>query len=480
MLLNYLQYTYMPKSKFSDPVKLTLDLNNFRVTPQENEIQAIQALHDIRPDDFNGLIDSFLENGYLPEENILVLEKELPDGKKQIVAEGNRRVACIKLIRKSVYLDNFSFPEKLKTKISSAPQEIKDELKTVPCIHYSSTEEDACLKAVARIHGRKTPASRTQWTALAKMRHDRKNGQSKPALDMLEKYLLNGSNFKVLQQTLWAADYPITVLDAALPKIANRLDYDSTKDLVSRYPQISYQLELEDLLQKIGLKQIGFDIIREKKEFNEKKWLDHFFGDEEEAVNVIADNTQNKGVSEGSSQAKNTGIGTPTASEEAVIPQQKQNIKSAPSVDTQKALRQNLQSLTISGQDTSKISKIRKEMLNLSLSKYNIAFILLYRSFVELSADKYCDIHNISKNNSKGRKLELNKILLKIMDDKLNKDSSYKDRLSSSRREINKRDNLFSTNSINDVVHGPYFMITSKEICIGFNNMLPLLRLLYS
>ena len=73
---------------------LSLDLTNYRTIPQKDENDAINALITIDPDWFWALMDSLLEDGYNPTENIIVLHS---DG-KYVVREGNRRIAVLKII----------------------------------------------------------------------------------------------------------------------------------------------------------------------------------------------------------------------------------------------------------------------------------------------------------------------------------------------------------------------------------------------
>ena len=77
------------------PVKeLRLDLRNFRTVPQTSEIKALHTMISINPERFWALMESLLDTGYLPTENIIVLKD-----KKGVyhVKEGNRRIGALKL-----------------------------------------------------------------------------------------------------------------------------------------------------------------------------------------------------------------------------------------------------------------------------------------------------------------------------------------------------------------------------------------------
>lgn len=59
--------------------ELVLDLKNYRTVAQDNEIDAIKAMITISPDYFWGLMNSLLDDGYLPTENIIILRENNVD-----------------------------------------------------------------------------------------------------------------------------------------------------------------------------------------------------------------------------------------------------------------------------------------------------------------------------------------------------------------------------------------------------------------
>lgn len=98
---------------------LGLDLNNYRTVAQNNEVDAIKAMITISPDYFWGLMKSLLEDGYLPTENIIVLN----DKKTNLVKEGNRRIAALKIIHGYINSNNFDLPSAIEKQIKSLSQE---------------------------------------------------------------------------------------------------------------------------------------------------------------------------------------------------------------------------------------------------------------------------------------------------------------------------------------------------------------------
>ena len=78
----------MAITKHQKVADLNLDLANYRTVHQPDEEHAVNSLIAIHPSYFWGLMESLLEDGYSPTENILVVKR---DG-VLTVKEGNRRM----------------------------------------------------------------------------------------------------------------------------------------------------------------------------------------------------------------------------------------------------------------------------------------------------------------------------------------------------------------------------------------------------
>ena len=227
----------MPTTKPLAVAELKLDLSNFRTVPQTNEVEAVEALISINPDYFWGLMNSLLDDGYLPTENVLV-QSDGATPPVLTVKEGNRRIATLKLIHKLVPVPStIQIPEGIQAKIDNLSDAWRKENSTVPCAVYDPAEADTVDKIIGLAHGKGEKAGRAQWNAVARARHNRaNNGASEPALDMLEKYLHHGTNRTDLQARRWAGDYPLTVLDETLKKFHKALGAASVRDLINQYP----------------------------------------------------------------------------------------------------------------------------------------------------------------------------------------------------------------------------------------------------
>jgi hypothetical protein len=89
------------KIEYSDLSDLYLDASNPRLGRQntERQLRQEQVLEAMKDWTLNELALSFLENGFWPQEALLVVEELLNGRKRRVVVEGNRRLAALKLLK---------------------------------------------------------------------------------------------------------------------------------------------------------------------------------------------------------------------------------------------------------------------------------------------------------------------------------------------------------------------------------------------
>src|ERR1035438_9772226 len=83
---------------YSDLSDLYLDASNPRLGRQntDRQLSQEQVLEAMKDWTLNELALSFLENGFWPQEALLVVEELLNGQKRRVVIEGNRRLAALK------------------------------------------------------------------------------------------------------------------------------------------------------------------------------------------------------------------------------------------------------------------------------------------------------------------------------------------------------------------------------------------------
>lgn len=448
----------MPKTIQEEIKLLQLDLNNFRTIPQPDEEHAINAMIAINPDRFWPLMESLLDDGYEPTENIIVLRTN----GGLVVKEGNRRVGVLKLILGLV--GGIEIPDNLTKKVEALSTEWKAQNVIVPCAIYESTEAVTVEKLVARTHAKGEKAGRDNWNAVAKARFGRdKKGQPEPGLDLLEKYLRSGKNLSLQQTERWAGEYPLTVLDEAIQKLSPHLGYHSANELGSQYPKKHKKL-LESILYDIGIAHLGFKELRDNTAF----WAASY--------DVVA----NKSVSLPGTQPSAT-LGKQPAVSPSVRSLGKSTAVTAYASNDPKSVRKKLKSFHVKGVGRDKLVTLLNEIKGLKHEKHPHAFCFLFRSMFELSAIAYCADHKAhggpSTQKNDGRNKELAVVLGEITNHMTGngKNKGKVKLLHGATAELGKKDGILSVTSMNQLVHNPSFSIQPPDISIMFGNVFPLL-----
>lgn len=465
--------------------ELKLDLKNYRTTPQKNEIDAINAMISIKPDKFFGLMESILEDGYLHTENIIILETA---PKYYIVKEGNRRTACLKLIHQIYNLDEFNIPASILASIKAIePQWLMDNSQ-ISCVIYDLSESAIADRIVSLTHAKGEKAGRDKWTSVATARHNRDvNNKPEPALDLLEKYLVQGRNLSSQQKERWAGDYNVTVLAEAIAKTHSRFEVSTVAELVTKYPKIIYKDGLEELMRDIGLEMIGFPKIRNT---NEDFALAY-------GINPIivvppvpvpapappanATTPPTQPVTGASPVIPNT---PPTPPQQPINTPSTATPPATPAPKPPKALALNdpknvtklLKSLTPRGNRT-KVVTLKNEILKLKINDNPIAFCFILRSMFEISAKEYC-VENSIPTSKNGRDKSLVDLLSDVHKHLTTNGTNLPmvKILHGAMLNITTPDRILSVTSMNHLVHNPSFSIIPADICTLFAVIFPLLE----
>jgi hypothetical protein len=229
---------------------LRLDLTNYRTIPQKDELSAIQAMITMDSAHFWGLMESLIDDGFTPTENLIVLTTPKAEF---VVKEGNRRASVMKLCMGLVSTVDMDIPQALQIKLNNLSSDWLTENASIPCAVFSIAEEKDVKKIVSRVHAKLDPASRVKWESIAKARFNRDIGEQVPGLDMFDKFLNLSKELAPTQAQKWAGDYPITILDAAIQKLAPRLGYKSSRELSDGYPAaVNHRKAIDLIMDQCG------------------------------------------------------------------------------------------------------------------------------------------------------------------------------------------------------------------------------------
>jgi hypothetical protein len=461
----------MPQTLPTAVKDLRLDLKNFRTVPQPDEIRSVQAFVSIDEDRFWALMDSLLEeDGYLPTENVLVLKSRGKGG--LVVKDGNRRIAALKLIHGYLPTSAVSVPSYILSKIGALTPTWKKANEAVPCAIYNAAEAATVDRIVTLAHGKGEKAGKNAWTAVARARHNRDvNNGNEPALDLLEKYLHQGKNITSHDAERWAGAYPLSVLEEAMKRLAQRVGAISVRDFADKYPAILHRDAFEKILNAIGNDQIGFPTIRQTADFA--------IGFGFPAIATQPTTPSQPAVPAGPIGAPPTlsgPVSTPPAAS-PTVPSNQPPVIIAVAMNDPRAVKRTLRSFVPRGNNRSKVVTLLDEARKLDVAKTPLAFCFLLRSMFEISAKAYCDDHNISTQKQNGE----NKFLVELLRDVTNhltnqkKNKAMVKELHGALAELAKQDGMLSVTSMNQLVHNPAFSIIPGDVALLFGNVFPLL-----
>ncbi len=454
----------------------------------------------VSPDRFWALVDSLLDDGYLPTENVIVTKAAGADAPK-IVREGNRRIAGLKLIHGHLPKSGITVPPEIAKKIKAITDEWKLDNLAVPCVIYGPKEAEVVDRIVTLTHGKGEKAAREEWKAIARARHNRDANQaSEPGLDLLEKFFKVARNVSKEQTDNWAGTYPITVLDEAIKKLAPRVGVANAPELAKKYPKVNHRDALDAIIKDIGLQKIRFETIRTAKEdfavsygvpLPTEKTSSGEGGTTGEAGSGAssgsAGGSGQQGTGSGSSGAGNGGSagnsgGTSSAGASTGIGKK----TAAVSINDPKAVMRTLRKFTPLGANREKVVTLKKEMLTLKLDKAPTAFCFLLRSMFEISAKAYCEDHKKSGGPSSKDASGKDKALVDVLRSiaaHLTNNNTDKDAikiLHGAMTQLGKPEGLLSVTSMNQLVHNPKFSVLPGDVASLFGNVYPLLAAMNS
>ncbi|MEM1223290.1 MAG: hypothetical protein AAGH40_11045 [Verrucomicrobiota bacterium] len=450
---------------------LSLDLSNFRTVQQADEVHAANALIAIHPEWFWALMESLIEDGYSPTENIIVLKGS---NGELVVKEGNRRISSLKLIHGII--KGVELPDHISEAIKNLSDEWKKTNEIVPCAVYPQKDAAFVDKLVSRTHGKGETSGRDKWTSVARARYARdQNGKSEPGLDALELYLEHGKNLTAAQAERWAGDYPLTVLDEALKKLAPLLGSSTAIELVSLFPK-KHKRILDKVMLHIGTSQLGFKQLRSKVAF----WgADYGLQDPDLPEDSADSNGSKQSNTSGTTNASGEGSSASTSNQNSGQPRGKG--VALPANDP-KSVRKRLKAFKVRGKGREKVATLVDELRRIKLEDFPHAFCFLLRSAFEISAKAYCADHKARGGPSHKKKGGQDKALVDVLRDITNhmtknmQDKSKVKELHGAMTELAKANGLLSVTSLNQLVHHPSFSVTPSDISITFTNLFPLLE----
>lgn len=466
----------MPKITPHPVNDLRIDLENYRTLPVTTEIEAVHALISLNPDYFWDLTRSLIASGYDGTENIIALKSG--KGGVLIVREGNRRIGSLKLIHGILPSGKFEVPADIEAMLTKLPQSWKTENAEVPCNVYEEKDAEIVKRLVARTHARGETSGRLNWKAIARARYNRNELLgSEPGLDLLEAYLQSAKNISEEDREYWGGEYPLTVLDEALQRIAPRLNFSTAREVVKK---ALADASLQKILGKV-IHDIGTDTLQ-TRHLRPSSWGPQYGFPEAPAP--VASATAPTSVSGASSAPSSTISAAPLAA----VPVAAVPVISGASGKTvrtlalgdPKSVRRELRRFVPKGKRSSKVVDLLEEAKQLKFEKTPICFCFLLRSMFEISVRDYCATYRLPTTEvKKGGTRE--KSLADLLVDagahivSTTSDSGIKGKIRTASAEIKSPHSLLSVSVMNALVHSATATITPAHIISGFHKIFPLL-----
>jgi hypothetical protein len=480
----------MPTLKHIPVQDLRLDLANYRTIPQKDEISAIHAMITMDATHFWGLMESLIDDGFTPTENLIVITTPKNEF---VVKEGNRRASVMKLCLGMLPTVDMDVPQALQAKLDELSPDWKANNTSIPCVVFSAGEEKDVQKIVSRVHAKLDPASRVKWESIAKARFNRDIGEQEPGLDLFDKFLSHSKDLTQTQAQKWAGDYPITVLDAAIQKLAPRLGFKSSRELADSYPLVPIHRKAVDLIViEIGNGRIGFNTGAEDRLGVRGPNFGTSFGVPAPSTAPGSTPTTPQGSAAGSSIGSGPGVPKSVSVPNLSAPPPAAPVPRklvATTVNDPRTVKRELKGFTPKGSERVKLATLVQELKDIKLEKTPHAFCFVLRTVFELSAKAYCNDNpgaGIALANAQGEQRKLKDILTEILehlvtDPVTGKKVQLKQRqLHGAATEIKDADSLLSVTSMNQLVHGQTFLVSTQHICTVFVKVLPLLKAMNS
>jgi len=405
-------------------------------------------------------MESLIQDGYLPTESILVLSGG-PGTSELTVKEGNRRIAALKLIHGLLDGGLVEIPESIQRSIDDLDDAWAKENEEVPCVVFGPSESDIVDRIVTLAHGKGEKAGRDQWNAVARARHNRDaQGGTQPDLDLLEKFLQSG-RLVPSRAAQWSGEYPLSVLEDAMKKLAPRLGLRSARELADTYPGVPHREELDQIITAVGTKKVVFTTIRAKTR--------DFAADYGIPAQPEAGAT---GAPETTAPPKGSLGVTPSAP----------SLPKAVSASDPRHVKALLRRFSPKGSNREKLVTLRDEARKLKLAETPHAFCFVLRSMFEVSAKAYCKDRAATGGPSFHKADGSERALVDVLRDitghltKNNKDKAMVKELHGAMTELGQPDRLLSVTSMNQLIHNPRFSVQAGDVCIAVGNVFPLLE----
>lgn len=439
---------------------LLLDAGNYRIVKQSSQKDALDAIINEQGKKLVKLAKDIVTNGLSPFDLPMVVSAAPPNG-NYIVIEGNRRLTAIKLMLEpdlaqgtSIYA---SFRKLNKNNADAIP-------KVIICAIAPSKETG--LVWINRKHASGLDGAGTEpWSAMAKERADAEQGKPTPALDVVNYVMTNPELDTGVKKILRGSEFPVSSLV--------RLIADSTvQDTVGFSLKNGKVVSDSDKNRVMEIMTEVVSVIATKKFMGKPFTVRDIDSDSqrEDFINEIASKHSKKGKKQGEWVVTGT-------------PKDLSSGKSVPVTKTKKGTPTTEERPNLVPREfklklpAGKVTDVFEEMKTLDVTRYRHSAAVLFRVFMEFTADGFIVKKGVKFKKDKPNLLEkLQTVMAFVLDGNIMTEKE----LTPVRVEINQKDSFLSPNTLNAFVHSPWMNPDPLKLKLAWNDAQLLIERLWA
>ncbi|DAB38320.1 MAG TPA: hypothetical protein CFH83_06595 [Sulfuricurvum kujiense] len=484
-------YSWLEKKVLRSVDLLRLWPDNPRLDPDEKHLNIIEYTSDLlsdngEKDSFLKLVDSISSQGYIPADPVVIWQNEEND--KYYVAEGNRRILALKLLRNPQ-----KAPKSIRSFIRKKAELLdRDSIEKIKvCVAPSFEECEWYINQRHALSSLQRPWSRLQQQRWIAELYDKYEGNIEKVMS------ITGLNKGQLEYTLRILTIRDLALDPVVMKELDSLEQEKVKShripmtILERWfmnPQVreKWGFEFED---------DKFRIISNRKSFlfAYAIWLKHVIHRDDLDVQIqintrtitsnldilieqlpqVSFEQENEEVTSESMDTEHPNINESRTESNTVEPPSKRPINKNP--DRNQMIYENYQLNT----SNYKLDALFRELKVLPIVKYRNCAAISLRVFLDLSINEYINVENCKEevcsryNNKPFQDITLKQRLEYIKQNKLaSKTPAYK-----VVEKLLNTNNDYCLDTLNVYIHGVETHHTGKHFLNGFWDFLsPLLK----
>jgi len=427
--------------------ELLLDLQNPRISKAGSQREALQKIIEDQDLKLVVLAESIVADGLSPMDRWLVLKSTEERG-KYTVLEGNRRLATIRVLHNSAVLSDLEVRSPVKKRLEELSSQFS--LKAIePITCFEVPDRAAASTWINQRHtGENKGRGIVNWGGVATARFRGRD----PALQALELVLTHG-DLTDEEKEIVKDHFPITTLDRLLstPAVRDKIGIEIAD------AKLKTNLPPAEVIKP--LRRIVLDLANEVMNVTKLK-------SKEQQVAYIS-----KLGKDLPDLKKCSGISKPVEGLEEsdfTKPAKKPKPKPKP-VPIRKTLIPRDCYLTVSNP---KIAEIAKELRMLPLADYPHSISVLFRVFLEQSADHYLNAAGIplAATTPGGNKdKSLRKKIAEAIDEMV-KNGTSKRNLDGVSKGIDDKNSPLCVETLHNYVHNRFFSPTERDLKVAWDN----------